>query len=157
MTSAGDSLDATEGHARMRVERLSANDRWAVAIVGVGLLTVLAVAFWLDPDPRGHGTHEQLGMPPCLTPLLFGIPCPFCGMTTAFSLMAHGRAVDAFTCHPIGALAFFVCIAFALVCAVAAVSGRWVTGLFSAKARRYGYGAAVVLLLLGWAYKLCTW
>ena len=29
-----------------------------------GSLVILGIAVWLDPDPRGYGTHEELGLAP---------------------------------------------------------------------------------------------
>jgi len=58
-------------------------------------LAAFAVAAVLDPyaeagRPRSHGTHRQLGLPPCAVKMLTGIGCPACGMTTSFSLLLHG-------------------------------------------------------------------
>lgn len=62
------------------------------AVVG---LAVFAVAAVLNPyerngRPRRHGTHRQLGLPPCAMRMVTGIDCPSCGMTTTFSLLMHG-------------------------------------------------------------------
>ena len=43
------------------------------------VLGLLAVAVFLEPDPRGYGTHEKLGFAPCLPMELWEIPCPGCG------------------------------------------------------------------------------
>ncbi len=59
------------------------------------MVVVLGVARWLEPDAKGYGTHQQLGLPPCSSILLFGSKCPACGMTTAWSLAMDGRVVDA--------------------------------------------------------------
>ncbi len=45
------------------------------------MVVVLGVARWLEPDAKGYGTHQQLGLPPCSSILLFGSKCPACGMT----------------------------------------------------------------------------
>ena len=37
---------------------------WAVVVMLV-CLSVLGVAAWLKPDPRGFGTHQQLGLGKC--------------------------------------------------------------------------------------------
>ncbi|HVL39962.1 MAG TPA: DUF2752 domain-containing protein [Fimbriimonadaceae bacterium] len=66
---------------------------WAAAV---------AVALFLQPDPRGHGTHTQLGLPPCPSMLLFAKPCPGCGMTTSFVAMTHLDFAAAWQAHPFG-------------------------------------------------------
>ena len=38
-------------------------------------LFVTVVGLCLHADPSGHGTHTQLGMPPCPSVLLFNRPC----------------------------------------------------------------------------------
>lgn len=35
-----------------------------------------------------------------------GLPCPGCGLTRAWTHVAHGRVRTAWSCHPIGTLAF---------------------------------------------------
>lgn len=70
---------------------------WFLCWVGL-----TGVAAWLNPDPHLHGTHTQLGLPPCLSVVLFGRPCPGCGMTTSISNLVHGHFVDAFRAHPFG-------------------------------------------------------
>ncbi len=53
--------------------------------VAVGAVSLLGVAAWLDPSPEGLGTHSQLSLPPCGWILTMDLPCPTCGMTTAFA------------------------------------------------------------------------
>jgi len=65
-------------------------------------LSPLVIAQWLHPDPRGYGTHEQLGLPPCGFKLVTGLNCPGCGGTTAFVLAAHGHVWKALRCHIVG-------------------------------------------------------
>lgn len=56
-----------------------------------GLAVVLGVARWVEPDARGYGTHEQLGLPPCAFRVLTRIPCPACGLTTSFAYVVRGE------------------------------------------------------------------
>lgn len=124
------------------------------ALLAVAFLAPAVIALFLTPAPRGFGTHCQLGLPPCVLRTFTGVPCPFCGMTTAFALAAHGRVVDAFLTQPVGALLFPVTILaglFLLACAVGRrslpdprVTERW---------RQLEWGLAT-FLLLGWAYKI---
>jgi hypothetical protein len=82
---------------------------WLVGLV-LAPVVLVALGLALEPDPRGHGTHEQLGLPPCLLPARLGIPCPGCGWTTAVSLACHGRPVDAFLAQPLGPLTLLLAL-----------------------------------------------
>lgn len=63
---------------------------------------ITACGSYLHPDPSGHGTHTQLGLPPCPCVLLFHRPCPGCGLTTSFTALIHGNIRFAFHAHPLG-------------------------------------------------------
>lgn len=119
--------------------------------------SVLALAVWLQPDPAGVGTHRQLGLGGCTLLQLTGWPCPMCGMTTTFSLAAHGRLVDALLCQPYGLALFGLTLATAVISAVELVrpSGRWRRFWDWLGLKEGWIAAALVLgLLLGWLYKL---
>lgn len=81
-------------------------------LVGIvlGGLALLITAHRLDPDPRGFGTHEQLGQAPCGYLLRHGIPCPTCGMTTSFAHFANLDIAAAIRAQPLGALLFVVVV-----------------------------------------------
>lgn len=64
------------------------------------VITVLLV--WLRPSSTGHGTHVQLGLPPCPAMIVYGKPCPGCGLTTSWSSLAHGDCVQGFRSHAFG-------------------------------------------------------
>lgn len=65
--------------------------RWALTGWAFVLTAGFALAAALEPDPRGYGTHQRLGLPPCSVRLWFGVPCPSCGGTTTFALFVRGR------------------------------------------------------------------
>jgi Protein of unknown function (DUF2752) len=78
-------------------------EHWIVLVGSTSsLLLLVAFALWVEPDPRGFGTHEKLGMPPCAAMQLWGVPCPGCGVTTSFALAAHGHLVASFVNQPLG-------------------------------------------------------
>ncbi len=73
---------------------------------------MLIVARILVPNPIGHGTHTQLGLPPCLFLAWTGQPCPACGLTTAFAHMARGELAAALHANVLGVMLFATVIAF---------------------------------------------
>ncbi|MFW2388023.1 MAG: DUF2752 domain-containing protein [Polyangiales bacterium] len=81
---------------------------WFIAF---GSISLLVVAAFVEPDSRGYGTHQQLGLPPCGFLLLTGSPCPGCGLTTAFAYGVRGQWSMAASANPLGLILFL------LVCA----------------------------------------
>ncbi len=71
-------------------------------LITVVWLVISGIALWLDPSPRGHGTHMQLGFAPCPSVALLGRLCPGCGMTTSFAHMVRLQFVDAFQANAFG-------------------------------------------------------
>lgn len=57
----------------------------------LGLIGGFALAASVEPDPRGFGTHQRLGLPPCSFQILFGVSCPSCGSTTSFAHFVRGQ------------------------------------------------------------------
>ncbi|MBC8309338.1 MAG: DUF2752 domain-containing protein [Phycisphaerales bacterium] len=74
--------------------------------LGVALATLflLSIAFFLQPSTDGVGTHQQLGLPQCGWILAANVPCPTCGMTTAWSHTVRGELPSAFMVQPLGML-----------------------------------------------------
>jgi hypothetical protein len=79
---------------------------------------VLVTAALLTPNPIGHGTHMQLGLPACGFMVYTGIPCPGCGLTTCFAFMMRGDIVAAAAANPSGVLLFLLTLATVPVAAV---------------------------------------
>lgn len=77
---------------------------------------VTAFALYLNPDPHNHGTHQQLGLPPCPSVLFFNRPCPGCGLTTSFAAFVHGYWAQAFQAHAMGPVLYSLFTVSALVC-----------------------------------------
>jgi hypothetical protein len=78
--------------------------RWSYALLLLGVLVMVGVGLYLTPDPAGHGTHQQLGLPPCTIYYLTGRPCPSCGLTTSVSAILHGQFGLAWRANPMGFL-----------------------------------------------------
>ncbi len=74
--------------------------RWALVVWAGFLIAGFALAIRLEPDPRGFGTHQRLGLPPCSVRLWLGVPCPSCGGTTAFAWFVRGHWIAALQANP---------------------------------------------------------
>lgn len=117
-------------------------------------LGLVLLALTLHPDPRGFGTHEQLGFQPCLPIRLWNLPCPGCGVTTAVTLALQGHPLRSLVIQPFGLVTIAVVLAFAVF---AVRTHRRGGDLFRELAQlpwwRLG-PVLVVLLLASWGYKL---
>lgn len=92
--------------------------------VAVAAIALIVTAAWLTPDSHRMGTHQQLGLPPCGFVTMTGLPCPTCGMTTAFADTVRGRVVAAVQAQAAGfVLAVFTMVAGVLGSA-AVVTGK---------------------------------
>lgn len=127
--------------------------RLSGAIIAAIAIALLGTAMYLSPDPGGHSTHTQLGMPECRWITLFNAPCPTCGMTTSFSHAVRGDLISSFTAQPMGfVLAVFTTVAAVLGVYVAATGSRIATVLRSHWRPRMIW-LLVALLLAAWGFK----
>lgn len=76
--------------------------RFAWLILPLAFIGVTLTAAVLTPNPQGFGTHQKLGLPPCLFLLMTGWLCPSCGLTTSFTQLVHFHWIKAFSAHPLG-------------------------------------------------------
>jgi len=123
---------------------------WGILLVGG-----FALARQLDPDPRGFGTHQRLGFPPCSIRQFFGIPCPSCGMTTSFAHFTRGELKSAMAANSAGVVLAVLCAVLVPWCWCSAWQGRlWgVTApVKTALAVMIGIYAVV---LLQWVITIC--
>ena len=128
--------------------------RAALLAAALGLGGLLALARRLEPDPRGYGTHLQLGLQPCAFATLTGRLCPTCGMTTAFAWFVRGRLDRSWQANPAGVFIASACLALIPWLLAGAVRGRPV-GTRSLEAPLVGLVvAAVALSLLTWLIRL---
>lgn len=129
--------------------------RLGAALTAVGCLAILGIAGWLTPSAAGLGTHQQLGLSGCVWLGERGYACPTCGMTTAFSLAAHGRFGAALVTQPAAAVG-------AMLTAMVVWIALWVAWTGEPAMRhvrrlwRPGWTAAGLAALVGaaWAWKL---
>jgi hypothetical protein len=120
----------------------------------LGLLTPLGIAARLQPDPRGQGTHQQLGLPPCTFLMLFDRRCPSCGMTTSWAYAVRGQWWRAAATNSGGLLLAVVVAVLGPWLLASAAMGRWATrppheGVWAA-----GAVAIVGVTLVDWVCRL---
>lgn len=105
----------------------SAASRMAVAGYAIWFcawLAITVVGILLTPHPDGHGTHRQLGFPPCPSVLFFQRPCPGCGLTTSWTALLHGDFASAFRAHPFGPILYIGFTISGLMCLWAWIGRR---------------------------------
>jgi len=125
-----------------------------LVVAAVGLAGLLGMARKLEPDPRGFGTHEQLGLRSCTFLTVTGRPCPTCGMTTAFAWLVRGRIDRSWKSNPAGCLLALLTLPIAAWLAAMSAANQPIG--FSSLSRPLAYllVAAVVLSLASWWIRL---
>lgn len=125
--------------------------------LALGTGTVLVLAAWLEPSPLGHSTHTQLGLGSCTFLTLTGWPCPMCGATTTFALMAHFHPIQAFLNQPFAACLFLATVGVFAVSAAELIAPRerW-PRILDRTAPWEGViaGGFLIAMCLGWLYKM---
>jgi hypothetical protein len=97
--------------------------RKALALHGVAVLLGVAALLALAIIPTGI---LEKGPVLCVWRNLFGIHCPTCGMTRAFSSLLHGKLVSAFEYNKL------VVVVFPIYCAILCrEAARWRKGFTS--------------------------
>lgn len=138
-------------------QRLSRPARWGLAILALALAALLATAGWLRPDPRGFGTHEQLGLPRCAFQGVTGVPCPSCGMTTAFAWSVRGRPDRAWRANPAGSVLAPLCGLLAVWLLAVVAWGRPLGTRSVDRPLMIVTVAAVALSLGAWTFQRILW
>lgn len=134
----------------------TAVSRFAWAVLFVVPAAVLTTAMFLHPSASGHGTHTQLGLPPCGFLVVTGLPCPGCGLTTSFANMVRGHVVDAAHANAFGILLFLVSFATIPLALVGFVRGwRVVPVLERLGAEKWAVVLAAVSLTV-WVTRVVT-
>ena len=91
---------------------------------------------------------------PCPLRTLTGVPCPFCGLTTASVALSHGNWVAAAAANPLAYLAAGLAIVTAPVLVTRAVGQASLPRAWSGAARRRAGWVAAVLVALSWVFQL---
>lgn len=126
-------------------------------VLFVPATTLIGLSAWLTPDPSGIGTHQQLGLSACAILETSGVPCPMCGMTTTFSLMAHFSPLQALQNQPFGVVLFALTVLGAVVGASEMVKpGKILPGMIRWTIVRDRALAGLLLgaLIAAWLYKI---
>lgn len=135
----------------------STKHRLMSAAIAVGLGLVFALAALLEPSIHGHGTHTQLGLANCTFLELTGQPCPMCGATTTWSLLAHFSPIEALINQPFAALLFAIASAVFGVAVAETIDPRerW-SRILAWLEPREGILAVAFLgvMMVGWVYKM---
>lgn len=118
------------------------------ALAVMGLLALIA-----EPDPRGVGTHEQLGLAPCRMMEWTGVPCPGCGVTTSLTHVLHGSPLEALAVQPFGLITAVALPLLALWALAVHLRGGDLY-LTLARTRRTWLPALLLLMGASWIYKL---
>lgn len=140
------------------VERGRAKNPLSARLIAAGCalggVVLLGVALWLTPDPRGFGTHTQLGQPECGFLLVTKLPCPTCGMTTAFAHAVRGQWLRAIVAQPMGFLLALATAGTVVVSLMVIVTGTvWNLNWYRVSASRFVF-AVFALFLAGWAVRI---
>lgn len=115
---------------------------------------VLGLAAGLAPGTRDLGTHRQLGLPPCGFVTVTGLPCPTCGMTTAFAHTVRGQFGAAIRCQAAGFLSAIATACAGVVATLAVLTGRRpAVNWYRVNPTRFVWWL-VGLLVASWAVKI---
>lgn len=130
-------------------------------LYAIGLATavgaIVAVAAGLIPAGRDMGTHQQLGLPPCGFVLVTGLPCPTCGMTTAFAYTVRGQVVQAIRSQLAGFLIAAATVGAGLAGLVAVATGRRPSLNWYRVNPVHLVWWSFGLLIAAWALKIVLW
>jgi hypothetical protein len=133
---------------------ISGQLRIVLGAIGLGLVFLLAVAAVLKPSPFLIGTHQQLGLPPCSFLILFGIPCPTCGMTTAWAYLMRGELLRAFQANSGGVLLAGLDMTAAPWLVISAVRGRWLGWKPNGRVVAWVSTVILTITLVQWVFRL---
>jgi len=125
-------------------------------VAGLALSIPLAVACLLEPSSQHRGTHQQLGLPPCTFVVLFGRPCPACGMTTAWAHLVRGEWIEAFRANVGGTLLAVLNLVAVPWLLLSAACGRWLGWAPGDSAVAWAILLIALVTLIDWGVRLAA-
>lgn len=152
MTSIPQSVAGRErAEGAMMYGRDARSNRWFCAFLLVATVGMIGGAFVLTPHPVGLEAHLRV-LSPCLFRVFTGLPCPFCGMTTAFTYMARGDVGAAFRSHVLGPAAYVAAWVLLLAALRGLVRGRRPLPELAMSGRFYR--AVIAVVVIAWAVNI---
>ncbi len=136
---------------------IPAHERLIAAVIAAGCLGVLVTAALLAPSAEGHGTHEQLGLPPCGFLSITGEPCMTCGMTTSFTHAANADFGKSFVTQPMGTVGVIATATLFWIALHGAAFGSQALRLTGRLIRPRALWVIGGLWTASWVYKISTW
>lgn len=137
-----------------RDRAVSLRGRFSAAMLAAALLVPLVIACLLEPDARGHGTHQQLGFPPCTLVALCGIRCPTCGMTTSWAALVRGRLFEGLAANVGGVLLAIGAIGSVIGLSSIALLGRRPKWFPSTNGFAWGAIVIAAVTLIDWVIRI---
>ena len=132
-------------------------EHWTLlGLSGIGVVVLLVLGLFVEPDPRGFGTHEKLGLKPCLPMERWNVPCPGCGVTTSVTHAAHGELLRSLAVQPFGLFLSLVTVLFFVWGVGQHLRGRDVWIIVNTWDVPRLAMAGIVVLVLAWAYKFAA-
>ncbi|MFK7821344.1 MAG: DUF2752 domain-containing protein [Planctomycetaceae bacterium] len=147
-------LSNSPSHLSLQYTPLTRRHRTLLAGFGFFLLCGFLLAAYLKPSPAGFGTHRSLGLPPCSFIVMFGKPCPSCGMTTSFAHFVRGQLPSSLRANAAGTILAATCVVLMVWSFCCAWSGRYVWFSEPVNLLAYGLSGLAAITLLHWVWRL---
>jgi Protein of unknown function (DUF2752) len=128
--------------------------RCLLLLAAAATMGLWGIARRLEPDPRGFGTHTQLGMRPCSFLRMTGRLCPTCGMTTSFAWFVRGRIDRSWQANPAGSVVALVSFPLAVWLVLCATANKPVGFRSLSRPLLFLLVVAVVLSIASWLVRL---
>ena len=133
---------------------VAAGRRLLAICVSVLCLAVLVTAARIKPNPRGVGTHTQLGLQPCQFLSRTGLPAPTCGMTTSFAWFVRGNFAASFYVQPMGTVLAGLTTVGLITGFYIGATGRRIDPLLTRLPLKDVFIAFIAFGILAWGWKI---